>query len=95
MQSEDQAFLEATISAIVEHPESVSVERTQDERGVLLTLTVHPNDMGRVIGKQGKTANALRTLLKALGAKNKANVSMKLYEPEEGYRQHKDAALEV
>ena len=58
----DQAFLEYAVKALVDHPESVETTRTIDQMGVLLTLTVHPEDMGKIIGKSGKTAEALRIL---------------------------------
>ena len=72
MSTIDQQFVEYTVKALVGHPEDVVVDRTIDEKGVLLTLTVNPADLGRVIGKRGSTAQSLRTLLRALGAKNDA-----------------------
>lgn len=78
----DQEFLESIVKAIVGKPEDVSVERTVDERGVLLTLKINPEDMGYVIGRRGQTAQAIRTLLKIVGAKNNARVNLKIYEPE-------------
>jgi len=81
---EDQAFLEHVIKAIVGKPEAVKVERTVDERGVLLTLDVDVSDIGYVIGRQGQTARAVRTLLRIVGAKNNARVNLKINEPEGG-----------
>ena len=81
---EDQAFLEYVIKAIVGKPEAVKVERTVDERGVLLTLDVDASDIGYVIGRQGQTARAIRTLLRIVGAKNNARVNLKINEPEGG-----------
>ncbi|OGF21434.1 hypothetical protein A2316_02260 [Candidatus Falkowbacteria bacterium RIFOXYB2_FULL_38_15] len=78
----DQEFVELIVRAIVNHPEDVSTERTVDEMGVLITLKVNQEDMGYVIGKQGQTARAIRTLLKIVGAKEKARVNLKIYEPE-------------
>ena len=78
----DQQFVEMIIKAIVSHPESVHTERIVDERGVLITLHVHPEDMGYVIGRQGQTARAVRTLVKTVGAKNNARVNLKIVEPE-------------
>ncbi len=78
----DQEFLELMVKAIVAHPEDVKVERKVDEMGVLLTLDINPEDMGYVIGKQGQTAKAIRTLLKIVGAKNNARVNLKINEPE-------------
>lgn len=78
----DQDFVEFIIKAIVGHPDDVRTERTIDERGVLITLHINPEDMGYVIGRQGQTARAVRTLLKIVGAKNNARVNLKIYEPE-------------
>jgi predicted RNA-binding protein YlqC (UPF0109 family) len=78
----DQAFVEQVIKAIVNHPDDVRTERTIDEKGVLITLHVNPADMGYVIGRAGKTAVAVRTLLKIVGAKNDARVNLKIHEPE-------------
>lgn len=78
----DQEFVEYVIKAIVNKPEDVKTERTVDERGVLITLHVNPDDMGYVIGRQGQTARSVRTLLKIVGAKNDARVNFKIYEPE-------------
>jgi len=78
----DQEFVETIVKAIVGNPNDVKVERKVDEMGVLLTLHVNQADMGYVIGKQGNTARAIRTLLKIVGAKNNARVNLKIYEPE-------------
>ncbi|HMB26233.1 MAG TPA: KH domain-containing protein [Patescibacteria group bacterium] len=78
----DQEFLEFVVKAIVGHPDDVKVKRDIDERGVLLTLDINPEDMGYVIGKQGQTAKSIRTLLKIVGAKNNARVNLKINEPE-------------
>ncbi len=80
----DQAFLEYVVKAIVNYPENVKTTRTVDEMGVLLTLDVDSRDMGYVIGRQGRTAQALRTLLKTLGSKNSARVNLKINEPAGG-----------
>lgn len=85
---EDKVFLETIVKAIVDKPEDVVVERTIDERGVLLTLKVNPEEMGKVIGKQGQTARSLRTLLRIIGNKNNSYVNLKVYEPEKEGRQH-------
>lgn len=84
----DQEFVEYVIKAIVNHPDDVRTERTIDERGVLLTLHVNPEDMGYVIGRQGQTARAVRTLLKIVGAKNDSRVNFKIHEPEGSRRSH-------
>lgn len=80
----DQAFVEMVIKALVENPDKVKVERTVDEMGVLLTLSVDPSDMGKIIGKEGRTAKAVRTLLRVLGARNNSRVNLKIAEPEGG-----------
>ena len=74
----DQQFVEYIVKSVVGHPDDVVVERTIDEKGVLLSLTVNPEDLGRVIGKRGVTAQSLRTLLRALGTKNDARYNLKI-----------------
>ncbi len=82
----DKQFLETVIKSIVSVPEAVTVERTVDERGVLLTLKIDPSDMGFVIGRRGQTAQAIRTLLKVVGARNNSRVNLKIYDPNNGNR---------
>lgn len=82
----DQQFLEGLVKALVDHPESVRVTRTVDEMGVLLTLDVHAEDMGKIIGRSGNTAKAIRTLLRVVGMKNEARVNLKISEPLGGTR---------
>lgn len=79
----DQEFVEYVVKALVNHPDDVKTERTVDEMGVLITLHIHQEDMGYVIGRRGQTARALRTLLRVVGAKNNARVNLKIFEPEE------------
>ncbi len=86
----EQEFLEFVVKSIVNHPENVKVERTVDDRGVLLTLSVGQDDMGYVIGREGQTARALRILLKIVGAKANARVNMRIYEPESARREHQE-----
>jgi len=78
---EDQKFLEETVRALVSHPDDVSSVRSVDELGVLLTLSVHPDDMSQVIGKMGRTATAVRTLLRIVGMKHGARVNLKINDP--------------
>jgi predicted RNA-binding protein YlqC (UPF0109 family) len=78
MSTIDQQFVEYIVKSLVEHPEDVIVDRIVDEKGVLLTLTVNPEDLGRVIGRRGVTAQSLRTLLRALGTKNTARYNLKI-----------------
>lgn len=77
----DQEFLEFAVKALVDNPEDVKVERKIDEMGVLITLDVNPADMGMVIGREGQTAKALRTILRVIGARNNARVNLKINEP--------------
>ena len=81
---EDKQFLETLVKALVDHPESVKINRTVDEMGVLLTLDVHAEDMGKIIGRSGNTAKAIRTLLRVVGMKHDARVNLKINEPEGG-----------
>ena len=78
MTSIDQQFVEFIVKSLVSKPEAVSIERRIDEKGVLLELTVDPEDLGRVIGKRGATAQSIRTLLRALGTKNDARYNLKI-----------------
>lgn len=78
MSTIDQQFIEYIVKSVVGHPDDVQVERIIDEKGVLLSLTVNPEDLGRVIGKRGVTAQSLRTLLRALGTKNDARYNLKI-----------------
>jgi uncharacterized protein len=77
----DQQFLEYVIKALVDAPDQVKVNRTVDEMGVLLTLEVGASDMGKIIGRQGNTAKAVRTLLRVVGMKNSSRVNLKINEP--------------
>ncbi|MEI6054177.1 MAG: KH domain-containing protein [Candidatus Saccharibacteria bacterium] len=83
MSTIDQQFIEYTVKSLVGHPDDVIVDRLVDEKGVLLTLTVNPEDLGRVIGKRGVTAQSLRTLLRALGTKNDARYNLKIVNTDE------------
>jgi predicted RNA-binding protein YlqC (UPF0109 family) len=78
MNSIDQQFIEYIVKSLVGNPEAVKIERRIDEKGVLLELSVDPEDLGRVIGKRGATAQSLRTLLRALGTKNDARYNLKI-----------------
>jgi predicted RNA-binding protein YlqC (UPF0109 family) len=83
MSTIDQQFVEYIVKSLVGFPDDVVVERIIDEKGVLLTLTVNPDDLGRVIGKRGVTAQSLRTLLRALGTKNDARYNLKIINNDE------------
>jgi predicted RNA-binding protein YlqC (UPF0109 family) len=83
----DQAFLEYVVKGLVDNTDAVVTTRGVDEMGVLLTLTVHPEDMGKIIGRDGNTAKALRTLLRVVGMKHNARVNLKINEPAGGKRE--------
>ena len=72
------------VKSLVDNPDKVKAERTVDEMGVLITLDVDPSDMGQIIGRNGQTASAIRTLLRVVGAKNQAHVNLKITEPAGG-----------
>ncbi len=74
----DQQFVEYVVKSLVTKPDEVKVDRRIDEKGVLIELTVDPEDLGRVIGKRGATAQSIRTLLRALGTKNDARYNLKI-----------------
>jgi hypothetical protein len=77
----DAKFLDFLIKALVDNPNDVKINRTVDEMGVLLTLDVNPADMGKIIGREGNTAKAIRTLLRIVGMKNNSRVNLKISEP--------------
>lgn len=89
----DQQFLEYVIKALVDNPDAVKINRTVDEMGVLLTLSVHQDDMGKVIGRSGATAKAIRTILRVVGMKYDARVNLKIEEPEGSTREGGRAGL--
>jgi len=82
MAENDRDFVEYVVKAIVDSPDKVKVDRKVDEMGVLIELAVDPNDMGKIIGKDGRTAKAIRTLLRVLGAQTNARINLKIIEPE-------------
>jgi len=86
MSTIDEQFVEYVVKTIVGDPEQVQITRTIDEKGVLLELQVAQDDLGRVIGKKGSTAQSIRTLLRALGTKNEARYNLKIVDPNEGER---------
>lgn len=83
-QEKDQEFLQFLIESLVDNPKAVEISRKVDEMGVLLTLKVDAADMGKIIGRSGNTAKAIRTLLRVVGIKNNARVNLKIEEPEGG-----------
>src|ERR1700689_1710353 len=90
----DQQFIEYVVKSLVGKPDAVRVDRRVDEKGVLLELTVDPEDLGRVIGKRGATAQSLRTLLRALGTKNEARYNLKIIDNGIGGHAHGDDAVQ-
>lgn len=82
----DKEFLEFVVKSLVDNPDAVKVERTVDEMGVLLKLKLDPSDMGKIIGRAGSTAKAIRTLLKAVGIKYRARINLMIEEPEGAVR---------
>ncbi len=98
MSSIDQQFIEYIVKSLVGNPDKVQVERRIDEKGVLLELTVDPEDLGRVIGKRGATAQSLRTLLRALGTKNDARYNLKIVDtgaPERPEHENNDSGVQT
>ena len=80
----DVEYLQVLVEGLVDHPQDVKIKREIDEMGVLLTLDLNPEDMGKVIGKKGNTAKAIRTLLRVMGMKHHARVTLRINEPEGG-----------
>src|SRR3989338_8390902 len=91
----DQEFLDFVVKSLVDNPSDVKVTRAVDEMGVLLNLKINPQDMGKVIGRNGNTAKAIRTLLRVVCMKNNARVNLKISEPEGGLRSPERAAKSV
>jgi uncharacterized protein len=83
-QTQDLAFVEYIVKQIVEKPDEVEISRNVDEMGVLITLKVAKEDMGKIIGKGGQTAKSIRILLRVIGSKNNARVNLKIVEPDGG-----------
>ncbi len=91
----DQQFLEYVVKALADFPDDVKINRTVDEMGVLLTLSVNKDDMGKIIGRSGQTAKAIRTVLRVVGMKNDARVNLKIEEPEGSERPQKEGGFVV
>lgn len=91
----DQQFLDYVVKALVDNPNDVKIVRTVDEMGVLMTLEVNAADMGKVIGRSGNTAKAIRTLLRVVGMKNNSRVNLKINEPEGGMKPAEKASKTV
>jgi len=93
-ETKDKDFIEQVVKMLVDNPDDVKVERKIDEMGVLISLDVNANDMGMVIGREGATAKALRTLLRVIGAKNNARVNLKINEPEGSERREEKKSID-
>lgn len=91
----DQKFLEFVAKSIVDNPDDVKIERKVDEMGVLLTLRVNARDMGQVVGREGGTAKAIRSLLRIVGIKSNARVNLKIEEPEGSTRRRENVVGEM
>ena len=87
----DQQFVEFVVKALVSNPDQVHIDRTIDEKGVLLELTVDPEDLGRVIGKRGGTAQSIRTLLRDDRDDNGGDTSS--YQPQSSPVQDDDSTV--
>ena len=95
MSTIDQQFVEYIVKTLVNNPDKVQITRTIDEKGVLLSLEVDPEDVGRIIGRRGATAQSIRTLLRALGTKNDARYNLKIVNNDDfELKTHEDAAVE-
>lgn len=92
---QDQGFVEQVVKALVDHPDDVKTERKIDEMGVLITLFIHSEDMGQIIGRSGNTVRAIRTLLRVVGARNNARVNLKIDEPEGARRPRQEKPVEA
>jgi len=90
---QDQQFLEYVVKSLVDNPNDVKINRTVDEMGVLLTLSVNKDDMGKIIGRSGATAKAIRTILRVVGMKHDARVNLKIEEPEGSERRFDREAM--
>lgn len=88
MDQTDVLLLSSIVNGIVDHTDAVEIERSMDGMGVLMTLRVHKDDMGKIVGKEGKTAEAIRTILRAHGMKENNRVSFKINEPLGSTRTH-------
>lgn len=91
----DQEFVEYVVRSLVDNADAIKIERKVDEMGVLITLDVAPEDMGKIIGKQGATAKAIRTLLRVVGMKNNSRVNLKINEPREMLGDHSQEGVSV
>src|SRR3989344_64070 len=94
MADHDKEFLEYVVKALVDNPDKVKIDRKVDEMGVLITLKLDPSDMGKIIGRSGNTAKAIRTLLRVVGMKNNARVNLKIEETEGGRQERSSKTVD-
>ncbi len=73
-------LVEAIARSLVDHPENVTIKTTEDASGLTIELSVDPDDMGKVIGKQGRIAKAIRTVVKAAATKENKKVTVEIVE---------------
>lgn len=71
-------IVEIIAKSLVDHPEQIIVEETSDERGVVFQLHVAPEDMGKVIGRQGRIAKAMRTVVKAAATRENQKITVEI-----------------
>jgi predicted RNA-binding protein YlqC (UPF0109 family) len=74
-------YLRTILTPMVKHRDSITIDESQDAMGVLLTVTVHKQDMGLILGHKGETATAFRHLVRVYGRSKDARVSVKINEP--------------
>lgn len=82
-EGKDKDFVEFVVKQLVDNASAVIVKRKVDDLGVFITVSVAKEDMGKLIGKNGQTVDALRVLLRVIGAKENNRVNLKVVEPEE------------
>jgi uncharacterized protein len=71
-------LVETIAKALVDHPDQVAIKTVEDQKSMVFELTVAPEDMGKVIGKQGRIAKAIRTVVKAAATKEGKKISVEI-----------------
>jgi len=92
----EQTYLESIVAPLLSHPENLKIDHVVDEKGILLTITAHRDDMGRIIGKGGATANSIRTLVRQYGGLIEKHISVKITDPvgfERPYKSQSDSEM--
>ncbi len=90
-----KAFIEYVVKALVDYPDQVDVREVDGERVVVFEVRLNPTDVGKVIGKSGRTITAIRTLLTSAAAKNGKRAMLEIVEPEGRQRGSQSAGVEV